>query len=80
MTTEDIEKALEAELTRVQAALVALRGGVVVAAIDRNGDHRHGIGGGGKRTISAAGRAKIAAAQKRRWAKRRKQLKAEVAH
>jgi hypothetical protein len=51
------QKQLETRLKQVEAAISSLMG--------LNGDSPRG----GKRTISAAGRARIAAAQRKRWAK-----------
>jgi hypothetical protein len=67
-----IVKQLEAERDRLDSALQALRGI----------GHVSGRGGGRKgRTMSAAGRRRIAAAQRARWAKVRGQLKVvPIAH
>jgi hypothetical protein len=57
----EIIKQLEAERGRIDAAIRALRGVGTVPATK-----------GKRRTMSAAGRARIAAAQRARWAKIRR--------
>jgi hypothetical protein len=67
MNTEEIIVAIDAEITRLEEARKLLNG---TAARPKSAG---GSGvGNGKRTMSAAGRARIAAAQKARWAKARK--------
>lgn len=63
MDTTEIVAAIDAEITRLQDAKAMLTG-TKANSIER----RSGVGNG-KRTMSAAGRAHIAAAQKARWAK-----------
>jgi len=54
---------LESELQRVTAALTSF------GKVFLHGNHRGVTGGRRKRTISAAGRRRIAAAQRARWAR-----------
>lgn len=62
---------LDAEITRLQQVKSLLSG---QSSNDGHGAAR-GSRAGGKRVLSAAARAKIAAAQRRRWAKQRKTAK-----
>jgi hypothetical protein len=60
---------LMGQLTAIQTALSALNGGGTTAAIVSPGHTSSTNGRGGKRTLSAAGRANIVRATKARWAK-----------
>lgn len=60
----EIIKYLEAERSRIDAAIKALKGASGVSAKE-----------GKRRTMSAAGRERIAAAQRARWAKVRRAKK-----
>jgi hypothetical protein len=65
------ESRLQRQLTAVQGAIAALNGASTRAASPA---HKTSVNGsGGKRTMSAAARAKIARAAKARWAKIRAQ-------
>ena len=61
------ESKLRRQLTAVQGAIAALNGGTKTAASRRNVSSPNGTHG--KRTMSAAVRAKISRAAKARWAK-----------
>ncbi|HEX3940128.1 MAG TPA: hypothetical protein VHX11_01435 [Acidobacteriaceae bacterium] len=84
MNTEEILRQIDAEISRLERARELFLGQRRNAGSGRTrgiaAAHRAGTAHPGavrkKRTISAEGRARIAAAQKRRWAKQ-KQAKAE---
>jgi len=61
------ESKLQKQLTAVQGAIAALNGAAKTMASPRHASGPNGIGG--KRTMSAAGRARISRAAKARWAK-----------
>lgn len=69
MDAEDIITELEQERDRFTAAIQALSG-------SGRGKSGGKVGGRRKRHLSAAARAKIGAAMKRRWAERKKKEKA----
>jgi hypothetical protein len=64
MNTEEIIEEIDAEIKRLEEAK-SLLNGTSVKPKSAGGSSV----GNGKRTMSAAGRARIAAAQKARWAK-----------
>jgi hypothetical protein len=76
MNTDEIIRQIDAEIQRLTEARDVVAGTVRQTA----GRNRRKAGGatpnpraaGQRRTISAEGRAKIAAAQKRRWAKQKR--------
>jgi hypothetical protein len=61
------ESKLQRQLKRVQGAIAALNGGSAVAVSPAHKSNPNGRGG--KRRLSAAGRANIIRAAKARWAK-----------
>jgi len=65
MNIKGIFAQLDAEIERLQRATNALSG-------PSSNGHRGRRGRGGKRNLSPAARRRIAAAQKARWAKRKK--------
>jgi hypothetical protein len=68
MSIDSIKQEVRAEISRLQQVLTLLGGGSARAA--RGESVSSGVSTGRKRRkISAAGRARIAAAQKARWAK-----------
>jgi hypothetical protein len=67
--TEQIVHALKAERERIQRAIAALGGGSIVSSNGRRGGLR------GPRRMSAEARRRISEAQKRRWAKVKRQSK-----
>ena len=69
MDTEQIIDALKAERRRLDLAIAALGGGSIASSNGRRGGHR------GPRRMSADARRRISEAQKRRWAKRKRQSK-----
>jgi hypothetical protein len=66
MNMTDVLSQIDAEISKLQHARSILAGG------DKAGNGRAITSGRKKRKISAAGRARIAAAQRARWAKHRK--------
>lgn len=68
MDTTEIIEAIDAEIQRLQEAKALLGDG---PASKKTPTKRRGSVSSGKRTLSAAGRARIAAAQKARWAKKK---------
>jgi hypothetical protein len=68
METTEIVKEIDAEIARLQQVRALLSGG-------QTGNGRVAARPGKKGTMSAEGRARIAAAQKKRWAKLRKMKK-----
>lgn len=62
METNDIVREIDAEIARLQQARALLSGGESGARIGRKP---------GKRVLSAEARARIAAAQRKRWAKQK---------
>jgi hypothetical protein len=65
------ERKLEKQLGKLQHPL----NGVQAAAKALGGSAKRGVGGAKKRVLSAAGRAAMVKAAKKRWAKVRKQAK-----
>jgi hypothetical protein len=61
------ESKLERQLAAVKSAIAALNGGSALAVAPGHASSTNGRGG--KRTLSAAGRANIVRAAKARWAK-----------
>ena len=61
------ESKLQRQLTAIQGAIAALNGGAKTAASPRHTSSLNSKNG--KRTMSAAGRARISRAAKARWAK-----------
>jgi hypothetical protein len=61
------ESKLQRQLTAVQGAITALNGSAKTAV--SRGHIRSANGAGGKRALSAAGRARMSRAAKARWAK-----------
>jgi hypothetical protein len=74
MNTQDILSAIDAEIARLQSARSLLAGN---ASTKRGGRPRTSMlpTAPKKRTMSAAGRKKIAEAQRRRWAKQKRVAK-----
>ena len=68
MDTTELLSSIDAEITRLQEARALLAG--------RDGHVRRGGKPGKKRTLSAEARARIAAAQRKRWAAQKKAAKA----
>jgi hypothetical protein len=68
MNTQDIISAIDAEIARLQSARSLLIG---TASGKRRGRPPASAGAPKKRTMSAAGRKRIAAAQRQRWAKQK---------
>jgi hypothetical protein len=74
MNTRDILSAIDAEIARLQSARSLLAG---TTSTKRRGQPRTSTSpiAPKKRTMSAAGRKKIAEAQRRRWAKQKRVAK-----
>jgi hypothetical protein len=70
MTTADIVASIDAEIAKLQTARAALTGSAQGRAVS-GGTEKPSK----KRTLSAEARAKISAAQKRRWAKQKRSIK-----
>ena len=70
MNTQDIVSTIDAEIARLQSARSLLAG---TASTKRRGRPRTSESAGApkKRTMSAAGRKRIAEAQRKRWAKQK---------
>jgi hypothetical protein len=68
MDTTELLSSIDAEITRLQEARALLAG--------RDGHVRRGGKPGKKRTLSTEARARIAAAQRKRWAAQKKAAKA----
>lgn len=66
MSTTDLLSALDAEISRLQQVRAILAGGSNHTALKR------GRPAGKRRTMSAEGRARIAEAQRKRWANQKK--------
>ena len=66
---EEIIEALKAERRRIDLAIAALGGGSIASSNGRRGGHH------GARHMSAEARRRISEAQKKRWAKRKRQNK-----
>jgi hypothetical protein len=69
MSTNEIIEAIDAEIRRLQEAKALLDGGTTSTPAAKPSPKP------GRRTISAAGRARIVAAQKARWARTKKAAK-----
>jgi hypothetical protein len=66
------EAQFERQLAGIRAAIQSLEfGGAVSPSVPWPGTHKHEVVARGKRKMSAAARAKISAAQKKRWAKQK---------
>ena len=66
------EQHFEKQLAGIKAAISSLEfGGAVSPSVPWPGMHDHPVVVGKKRRMSAAARAKISAAQKKRWAKQK---------
>ena len=64
------EAQFERQLAGIRAAIQSLEfGGAVSPSVPWPGTHQHSVVARKKRKMSAAARAKISAAQKKRWAK-----------
>jgi hypothetical protein len=70
MNTQDILSAIDAEIARLQSARALLVG---TASGKRRGRPSASAGAPKKRTMSAEGRKKVAEAQRKRWAKAKKE-------
>ena len=75
MNTKSLVAAIDEELSRLEQVRRILAG---AAAAGRTANGANGAGGRRRPKLSAAGRARIAAAQRKRWAKRRKTAKKQA--
>jgi hypothetical protein len=77
MTTVDIVSSIDAEIAKLQRARAELTGGAVSSGggVSSGGAKKAAIKPRRKHVMSAEARAKIAAAQKARWAKQKKAAK-----
>jgi hypothetical protein len=76
MSTEDIIRQIDEEISRLTKARDIFAGSSRSYIRKLGSITSQSKGSGAKRTISAEGRARIAAAQKRRWAKQRREKQA----